>query len=180
MVISLAPGNDAIEYEPAVELQALRREAREQSDLEVEADTELELPEISGDNLEIDIEIRATAAREFGLIVRRSPDGADQTRISFIREPSRVCIDFGRSSKRADLDYLEGRTIQEAPFRWDPEAPMRLRVFLDRSVVEVFAGRQRYLTQRIYPGSEATGVRLFSRGGGTTVSRLRAWRMAQA
>ena len=180
VVISLAPGNDAIEYEPAVELQALRRAAREQSDLEVEADRELELPEISGDNLEIDIEIRATAAREFGLIVRRSPDGAEQTRISFIREPSRVCIDFGRSSKRADLDYLEGRTIQEAPFRWDPEAPMRLRVFLDRSVVEVFAGRQRYLTQRIYPGSDATGVRLFSRGGSTTVSRLRAWRMAQA
>ena len=163
-----------------MELEALRHEARELSSLLVEADTELELPEIRGDCLELDIEFEATNATEFGLILRRSPDGAEQTRVSFTRDPSSVRIDFGKSSRRSDLDYLQGRAVQEAPFQLDLETRLRLRVFLDRSVMEVFAGRQRYLVQRIYPGPDATGVRLFSRGGSTSVRRLRVWRMGRA
>lgn len=180
VVISLAPTKDALHYEPVAELETLRQEARERSSLLVEADTELELPEIRGDCLELDLEFEATNAAEFGLIVRRSPDGAEQTRVSFTRDPSSVRIDFGKSSRRSDLDYLQGRAVQEAPFQLDLETRLRLRVFLDRSVMEVFAGRQRYLVQRIYPGPDATGVRLFSRGGSTSVRRLRAWRMGRA
>ncbi|MCY3907187.1 MAG: glycoside hydrolase family 32 protein [Anaerolineaceae bacterium] len=180
VVISLAPGGGTILYEPAAELEALRREPRELRDLLVEDDGELELPGIAGDSLELDVEFGRTNAEEFGLVLRRSPDGSEQTRISFTREGAALRIDFSRSGRRADLDYLQGRTLQEAPFRFDPETGPRLRLFLDRSVLELFAGRQRFLAQRIYPGPEATGVRLFSRGGATAVGRLRAWRLGRA
>lgn len=180
VVISLAPGGRSLHYEPAAELEALRREPWELGDLLVEADGELELPGIAGDSLELDLEFGRSDAEEFGLVLRRSPDGAEQTRVSFSREMASVRIDFSRSSGRADLDYLQGRTLQEAPLRLDQDGPPRLRVFLDRSVLEVFAGRERFLTQRIYPGPEAKGVRLFSRGGETAVGGLRAWRLGPA
>ena len=130
----------------------------------MEADTELELPEIRGDCLELDIEFEATDAAEFGLILRRSPDGAEQTRVSFTRDPSSVRIDFGKSSRRSDLDYLQGRAVQEAPFQLGLKTMLHLRVFLDRSVMEVFAGRQRYLVQRIYPGPGCDGCETLQPG----------------
>ncbi len=176
VVIAPAAQGDAIEYAPAAELAALRHEPRERRAVFVAADTELELPEISGDSLELDVGFGESAAAEFGLVLRRAPDGSEQTRVSFTRDPARVRIDFGRSSRRG-LHYLRGRTVQEAPLRLDGAAPLRLRIFLDRSVLEVFAGRQRYLAQRIYPGPDATGLRLFSRGGSTTVTRIRAWQL---
>ena len=179
VVISLAASGEAIEYEPAAEVEALRQEPRERRSLLVEADREFELPEIDGDSLEIDLELQESAAAEFGLVLRRAPDGSEQTRVSLTRDPATVRIDFSRSSRR-DLHYLQGRTVQEAPLPPGAETPTRLRLFLDRSVLEVFAGRRRYLAQRIYPGAEARGVRLFSRGGPTTVRRLRAWRLGQA
>jgi beta-fructofuranosidase len=50
---------------------------------------------------------------------------------------------------------------------------------VDRSVVEVFANDRQAVMRRIYPTrSDSTGVRLFSRGGGARVRRLRAWDMS--
>ena len=65
-----------------------------------------------------------------------------------------------------------------APFPWQQGEPVTLRVFLDRSVLEVFVGDRRYLAQRIYPTHpEALDVKLFSRGGPTLVRRVQAWQM---
>jgi beta-fructofuranosidase len=54
---------------------------------------------------------------------------------------------------------------------------LKLRVFVDRSVVEVFAnGGRQAVTRRIYPSRpDSTGVALFSDGGPTIVRRVRAW-----
>ena len=45
VVISLAPEGDAICYEPAAELQALRRNPQQRRDIDIEADSEVPLPE---------------------------------------------------------------------------------------------------------------------------------------
>ena len=51
-------------------------------------------------------------------------------------------------------------------------------MFVDRSMVEVFAGGEHYLVKRVYPASrEATGVQLFARGGSARLRRLDAWQM---
>ena len=45
-------------------------------------------------------------------------------------------------------------------------------------MLEVFAGDQRYLAQRIFPTHpEALGLKLFSLGGPAFVRYLRAWQM---
>ena len=58
-------------------------------------------------------------------------------------------------------------------------APLKLRVYIDKSVVEVFAndGRQAAM-RRIYPTRrDSIGVALFSNGGATQVKKVTAWEM---
>ena len=68
--------------------------------------------------------------------------------------------------------------VQEAPLSLTPGEPLELRVFLDRSVLEVFANGRQCLTQRIYPeGDDSLGTVLFSKGG-RAVATIEAWDMA--
>jgi len=53
------------------------------------------------------------------------------------------------------------------------------RVFLDHSVLEVFANGRQCVTQRIYPtGEESLGIALRAEGGEATVTTLDAWEMS--
>ena len=73
------------------------------------------------------------------------------------------------------------RTVsaQEAPFTLAAGEPLELRLFLDRSLLEVYVNGRQCVTQRIYPSREdATEVRLLARGGAVTVRRLDAWDLA--
>ena len=178
VILSLAPEGNAIRYEPVAELQALRRDPQQRRDIAIEADTDLPLPEVRGDCLELELEIEPRATAEFGLKVRCAPDGSEETLVSFSLEPPTIQIDFGKASLRDDLKYMQDRTVQASPFDFKQGDDVKLRVFLDHSVLEVFAGDQRYLAQRIYPTHpDALDVKLFSRGGPTVVRRLKAWQM---
>ena len=56
--------------------------------------------------------------------------------------------------------------VQAAPFRLAAGEVLELRVFIDRSVIEVFANGRQSLTQRVYPTrADSIGVRLFAAGG---------------
>jgi beta-fructofuranosidase len=59
------------------------------------------------------------------------------------------------------------------------DEPLRLRVFVDKSVVEVFANGRQAAMRRIYPSRpDSVGVRLFSNGGEARVTSLEAWEIA--
>ncbi|MHC4337940.1 MAG: GH32 C-terminal domain-containing protein [Planctomycetota bacterium] len=56
--------------------------------------------------------------------------------------------------------------------------PLKLRVFVDRSVVEVFVNGKQCVAVRVYPGREdSTGVSLRSQGQDATLKSLDAWQM---
>ena len=122
------------------------------------------------------MEPRGAAA--FGLKVRCAPDGSEETVVSLSVEPATIQIDFHKASLRDDLAYQQDLGVQSAPVDFKQGERVNLRVFLDRSVLEVFAGDRRYMAQRIFPThSDALDVKLFSRGGPAFVKRLRAWQM---
>lgn len=53
---------------------------------------------------------------------------------------------------------------------------LRLRVFVDRSVVEAFANERQAVTRRVYPGRrDSTGVAVFARGGTMRVRSVEVW-----
>ncbi|MHB0858791.1 MAG: GH32 C-terminal domain-containing protein, partial [Anaerolineae bacterium] len=67
------------------------------------------------------------------------------------------------------------------PLTLAPGEPLRLRIFVDRSVIEVFANDRQAIMRRVYPTrSDSVGVALFARGGDAMASSVHAWDMAPA
>ena len=52
---------------------------------------------------------------------------------------------------------------------------LKLRVFVDNSVVEVYANDKQAVSRRIYPKKNGTGITLFSNGGNINVKSFKTW-----
>ena len=58
------------------------------------------------------------------------------------------------------------------------DEPLKLRVFVDRSVVEVFVNEKLYLAMRVYPDrKDSVGVSLRAQGQDAVLKKLDAWQM---
>ncbi len=189
-VLSLAH-DGALRIEPAAELERLRRRQRGWHDLWLGAGQELSLQDLKGDCLELSLEATVSESSELGLKVRCSPDGSEQTTILCNRMGKSLIIDTTRASLDPDVwrpfPIIRGKTepqdvpVQVAPFDLSPDERLKLRVFLDRSILEVFANGRQCLTQRIYPTrSDSLGVMLFSRKGQSMIHSLAAWDLEES
>jgi beta-fructofuranosidase len=184
--LSLADDN-TMRIEPVPEVQSLRRNHRGRQALMLNAGADLPLDDIQGDCLEIQLEMTPIDARQVGLAVRCSPDQSEKTNIFYDTEVKTITIDGSKASLITEEapyvpilpDAERPIRTQVAPFELAAGESLKLQIFLDRSVLEVYINGRQCLTQRIYPSRpDSLGVRLFSRGGQTKVTRLDAWDMA--
>ena len=119
--------------------------------------------EMRGDALEIAAEIDPADAEECGIKVRCSPDGEEETVVFYDRARKRLGVDRRRSTLVQDGSVSRG--LQEGAFELPPGERLRLRVFVDCSVIEVFANDHACITSRVYPSrTDSTGVGVCSRG----------------
>ena len=145
-------------------------------------------PELTGDCLELRLAIQPRGARRMGLSVRTAPNRIEETRIVYDAVARTLAIDSTRSS----LDPAVFRSfpiyakdppprdvaVQTAPCMLEQDDTLRLTVFLDASIIEIYANDRLALTGRIYPtlaGSRYT--RLFAEGGRAAFSPVQAWDM---
>lgn len=166
-------GSLALTPEPA--LQQLRERHWHFSDIELGDGTAAMLPDVSGDCLEIIATFEPGNAAECGLKLRCSPDGREYTHISMRGGEGCIIIERDHSS----LDPECHRAPCEAPLIGAGGNGLTLHIFLDRSIIEVFAdGGRTALAGRIYPTlAESLGVALFSRNGAATLHSLDIWTM---
>ncbi len=171
LVVSLA-ADGCLTLAPAAELQALRDEGRHYQEIALGAAPWA--PEIAGDCLEIAAQIEPGAGAEVELQVRCSPDGAEYTSILVHQADRQIAI----VREHASLDDRCDRVSASAPLK-AADGPVTLRIFLDRSTIEVFAeGGRTNLATRIYPTRpDSVGVRLVSRGGPVRVKSLDVWKL---
>ncbi len=169
---------------PVAALATLRGEHQRVDAMMLPANEEMVLPGITGDCVDIELEMDPQMARWLELRVLRSPDAEEYTSITFYnfdrnlsvwyRTESEIVLDGSRSSMRPDI-WL--RPPERAPFARGEE-PLRLRVLIDRSVVEVFANDKQYLAMRVYPAREdSVCVSLRAQGQDALLTRLDAWKM---
>jgi len=127
---------------------------------------------IRGDCLEIRGRFEPGDAEEYGLNLRCSPDGQEQTVVSYNRASRRLSIDGRRASLCSDVC----REVHEAPLDLGVEEALDLHVYLDRSVVEVFANDRVCITARVYPArQDSLELSLYATGGHVDLSRLDIW-----
>lgn len=167
--------DDDLRMEPAGDLEALRDAPQLMDHISVVADEEQVLENVSGRSLELQFVIDPKKADRVGVTVLRSPDGSERTRIFYDRAAHALVLDVSDGSQREDVP---DRAAEVAPFDLHPGETLDLRIFVDRSVVEVFANERQSLTARVYPaGTESTGVSVFTEGAQAEFESLRVWRM---
>ncbi|HEU5331021.1 MAG TPA: GH32 C-terminal domain-containing protein, partial [Thermomicrobiales bacterium] len=127
-----------------------------------------------GAQLELELDFDLGDAAACGLVVRRAPDGAEQTRIIYDRMARRLRVDRTRST----LDEACDRGVTEAVLLPPDDGRLHLRVFLDASVVEVFANERACIAERIYPTrADSLGLDLVAEGGAARLRTLDVWQM---
>jgi beta-fructofuranosidase len=178
--LSLREDNSLI-IRPVAEIESLREERSSASDVELSSGEEWVLDSISGNAIELSVTIDPGTAHEVGLNVLRSPDSQETTRISFFPKghprfgSPLLQIDGTSSSTRSDLIP---RPPEVGPLEVGDDEPIELRIFIDRSIIEVFANERQCLTLRAYPDrDDSIGVSLFARGGTAKFSGIEAWQM---
>jgi len=130
--------------------------------------------ELQGAALEIVAEFLPGQAAQFGLKVLCAPDGSEQTLIAYEPGSGWLSIDRGHSS----LDTAVQREPHGTHVTLAGGESLTLQVFVDRSVVEVYANTRACLTSRVYPSrADSVGVELFARSGPAQLEKLEAWEM---
>ena len=176
-----------LRIEPIDELKRLRVHGNKRERIRVADGSPVTLDDVRGGCLELDLTIIPGSAKRFGVKLRCSPDGAEQTVIECDPSAKHLKIDMSKSS----LDQVKYYTFcmkggknpqvaeQIAPFQLKKGEKLRLRIFLDRSILEVFANARQCVTQRIYPTrKDSTSMVLFSEGGSVEFESIQAWQMA--
>ena len=189
-------GRDTLLVEPAGDVESLRSEHRQITDMVLPANQEIVLGSIRGNAIELMAEIETNEAPLVELNVLRSPGKEEYTRIAFYRErgfrdweryqgwqrdklaaatDSLISIDSSYSSLSPEV---RSRAPETAPVFLERDEPLRLRVFVDRSVVEVFVNGRQCVAMRVYPDREdSVGVSLRAQGQEARVVSLEAWQM---
>jgi len=140
---------------PAPQLEKLRGERITQGNSAVTGEYVLE--RAKGDALEVAADLSLGTADEVGLKLRRSADGSKAVAVSF----------NGKKLNVAGLDV---------PFVLGPgEKSLQLHVFLDHSVLEVYANGRACATRIIQAAPEDKSVALFARGGKAEVKSIESW-----
>jgi beta-fructofuranosidase len=178
-VLRLDDNNDLL-IEPVEELNLLRTDHIQKKDITIN-DSELRLEGIDGNSFELQLKINPRDADEFGIKVCVSPDGEEQTIISYAMSDKKMKVDLSRTSLDKNLMHRyhqDHGLYQEADLDLKSGETLDLNIFIDRSVLEVFVNKRLCLTHRIYPSrDDSKGVVLFSEGGSIEVPVINKWRM---
>ena len=186
--LTLGP-DKRLRIEPLDAVASLRGHRQRVGEAVLPANKEIVLEAIQGNAMELAVEIDPKESRWVQISVLRSPDAEEQTSITFHNydrklstgrnlpwyyAKSIVCLDGSRSSNRPDVLF---RPPEMAVMERGGE-PLKLRIFIDRSVVEVFVNGKLYLAMRVYPGrKDSVGVSVRAQGQDAVLRKLDAWQM---
>lgn len=192
-VLSLDDSGE-LQVNPPEEIRLIRLDEVRQGGIVLQANQETML-EANGKSIEVKIGIAGGARSPFGVKVFASPDGREETVIRYEPEQEQLVIDFVRSSVNGPVNIevisaqtkhdifhpaLERVAQQRAPLKLKKGEALELDIFLDRSVIEVFANGRQAMTQVVYPELESsTRVKVFGGTEAITVKSVQTWRMAE-
>ena len=124
--------------------------------------------EASGDVLRIDADIVPGTAGEVGLLLRA--DGGERTVLAY--DSGRGVLSLDRTASGNTAFHEAFASVQRVAVPLE-DGRLRLRVFLDRCSVEVFAqDGLATITDQIFPGESSTSLAVFAEGGGATLVSL--------
>jgi beta-fructofuranosidase len=179
---------DRLLISPAGDIESLRAETVELTDIELPANQEIVVDEVRGNAMEIIATIDPGEARYIRLNVLRAADKSEYTAVNFHRDvgkdyanrswsvrDSMITLDPTFSTVGAEGEINQP---QSCHFHYHEGEPLELRIFVDRSIVEVFVNGQSACLTRVYPeGTDSDGFSIEARGQRARCRKLQAWTM---
>lgn len=201
-------GENEIAQEPAGDIESLHGDYQKVAPMKLPANKEITFKNIKGNAMEINLEIDPKDAPAIVLNVLRSPGKEEYTQITFLKErgmgPGRD-YHFGEIAKIQGLDGaplappaqpvrkslisiessfsslhpdVRPRGSETGPFVLNKDETLKLRIFIDKSVVEVFANGKQCVAVRVYPSrDDSVGFSIRSQGQESDLKSLEAWQM---
>ena len=185
--LSLNPDN-TLKIEPVSAIRTLRSSNQSVGETHLPANQETRLVGIEGNAVELSLEIDPQEAREISIDVLCSPNREEYTSIKFYRHGLFAFNQNGRNirqdalvldtSRLSLLPDVTSRPPEVAPFELGDGELLKLQVFIDKSVVEVFANHRQCLTLRVYPErKDSLGISIRAQGRDAVLKSLEAWYM---
>jgi beta-fructofuranosidase len=190
-VLTLSASNE-MQINPPAEVKALRTTSVKESINRLAPGAET-LLKSAGSSVEIEVELTGGSKSSYGVKVFCSPDGREETVIRYDPVAKELVIDFVKSAVSGPVKMITHVIMeptlpgfppsvseQRAPFELKPGETLKLNIFLDRSIIEVFANGRQCVTQVVYPELEVSKqIKLFSGQEAVTVKKLQVWQMAE-
>ena len=154
------PEDGVLRIKPLRELESLRGEEQSVTMLNLQANTPHPLPIMAGDVREFQLIFQPGNAKNFGVEVHCDAQGKNGFVISV--EPDSQILRLG--DLRVPLILTAGESVE-------------LRIFLDKSMIEIFANDRQAAVATHQHKNEDQGITLFSNGGGTTLTKALSWKM---
>jgi beta-fructofuranosidase len=109
-------------------------------------------------------------SEQFGVKVCVSDDGREETVIYYDRKDKMLKMD----TRKSGLKFGK-KIIEEAPLELKKGEPLVLRVYVDKSIVEVYANNRQAIARRVYPTLGGKGISVFSNGGNVEIKSIKGW-----
>jgi len=158
---------------PVRELESLRLNESTVSNIKVPSGSEVRLGEPGKELMELEVTIPATNALKYGVKLGISDDGREETVIFYDKSEKKLKFD----TRKSGLSYGR-KIIEEAPFELQEKEPLVLRIFVDKSIIEVFANDRQAIGRMVYPTLGGRGISLFSEGADLIVKSVKSWELS--
>ncbi|KAA3658448.1 MAG: DUF4960 domain-containing protein [Calditrichaeota bacterium] len=169
------PGADGtVVQQPVPELQALRQNHQRFENIKIASGQSDFLQNIVGNQLEISVEIDPGNSTHTGIKFLRSSGGGEETRLYYDATTKELALDLTNSSANRGVDL----GLYRAPIDLQSNGKMKLHIFIDHSIIDVFINNSVTFSKRVYPTlSDSRGVDLFSTGGTATAVSIDVWKI---
>ncbi len=171
-VLTLLPDN-TLRMVPAPELSRLRSKHYHATDITV-TETPQIVENVQGTALEIIAVFTRGDASAFGIALSRPHDNAKEISILYDHAAGQLSIENTPSNVDSIIHY----EVESGPVALAENERLQLHIFIDSSVIEVFANDTTCITERIYLShSDHPAISLFARGGNAKILSLDIWEM---
>jgi sucrose-6-phosphate hydrolase SacC (GH32 family) len=166
--------NGNLSIAPIKELESLRKgELVSFQDKTIKESNEL-IKNIKGDMLEISVTFENVSADNVGIFLRQSKEKEEETKVYYDISKKGLYINRLKSSLGTTGKGVKGGELKLE------DGELTLHIYLDRSMIEIYANNKNSITSRAYPIlKDALGIEVFG-GEETTVKNMKVWEMGTA
>jgi len=155
---------------PAIELKQLRYDKKDFPQVVLE-DKSMVLNGFSGKQFELKIKADSITAEKIGVKICSDLSGNEETVVYYERSTNSIVLD---TMKSQHINGVKGR-IEKFPLKVDDS--LTLRVFMDKSIIEVFANNHQAIARHIFGTDNGVNIELFTENGRANFNKIVAYKM---